>query len=123
MTGFDRMKFQLVEALQMHLLRPHKAPKIPDAGVLLWQAFLELDAARQFHAHGPCPISFAEIEAWCRVKRYPLQPRHVDVLQAMDAEMVRHLYALASGKKGAAPGPARKRRPAMTPALFDAMFL
>lgn len=90
MKAFDRLKRQLVEALRDHL-RTGRPVAVPEAGRLLWTAFIELDGARGYGDAGPHPVSFAEIEAWCRLKRYPLEPHHVDALRAMDSALIAHV--------------------------------
>jgi hypothetical protein len=99
MKGFDRLKRQLVEALACNL-RTGRPVTVPEAGRLLWSAFIELDGTRGFGEAGPQPIAFAEIEAWCRLKRTPLEPHHVDALRAMDAAMIAHVAAEARKAAG-----------------------
>lgn len=113
MTGFDRMREQLLRAFRVHLANPRVRPDVPEAGKILWEAFIDLDASRAFHANGACPITFLEIEAWCRLKRYPLEPRHVDVLRAMDSVLIRHLADVRKQELA-------KRKMKLTPKLFDA---
>ncbi|MFO1104604.1 MAG: hypothetical protein U1E34_00775 [Amaricoccus sp.] len=88
--ALDRLRRQLVEALQGHLATGRR-PAIPEAGGPLWSAFLDLDATRGFHAAGPQPITFAEIEAWGRLTRTPLEPHHVAILRAMDVALLQHV--------------------------------
>lgn len=116
MGGFERMQAQLVAALTNHLKRPNTPPKVPEAGLLLWQAFIELDMARAFHAEGPCPIAYSEIQAWADLHRWPLESRHIAVIKALDLAMLKHLNeaAIARAKAGG------KLRKSITPALFDA---
>jgi hypothetical protein len=95
--AFDRLRRQLVEALEAQL-RGRRA-EIPEAGRLLWSAFVELDGTRA----ETNPIAFAEIEAWARLKRLPLAPHHVDILRAMDAVLLAHVMAeerKAAGRAG-----------------------
>ncbi len=101
-------------------LRAHVAggarPRLPDFARYWWQAFADLHAARQWHAHGPQPISLAEIEAWARLHRVQLAPRHVALLRDMDAA-----WLAETSKPAAAPAKNVSARP-LTPELFDAMF-
>lgn len=94
MTAHDRLRAQLVAALKVHL-HHGDAPDVPEAGRLLWRAFMELDGTRTFHAAGPNPIGFAEIEAWGRLMGYPLAQRHVATLRAMDSALLGHVAAEA----------------------------
>lgn len=117
MSGFDRLKSQMVTALRGHLKSTHTAPPVPEAGLVLWNAFQEMDETRSFHSAGPNPISYAEIESWGRLKGYPLQPRHVEIIRAMDVALIEHFNAEAKRRDEAN----RRRRGAkMTPAMFDA---
>jgi len=86
----ERLRRQLVEALEAHL-RTSRPVAVPEAGRLLWRAFHELDATRGYGQSGPQPITSAEIEAWCRLTRTPLEPHHVGILRAMDAALVKHV--------------------------------
>jgi hypothetical protein len=93
--GFDRLTAQMVAALREHM-KSNERVDVPEAGALLWDAFLQLDAARTFHAAGPNPIGFAEIEAWARLMRMPLEPHHVRALRTMDAELLSPSSAASS---------------------------
>lgn len=107
MMAHDRLRAQLVAELERHL-RHQDRPQVPEAGHLLWRAFMELDGTRTFHAAGPNPISFAEIEAWARLMRYPLAPRHVSTIRAMDAALLVHVAERA--EKAAAKAAKARRR-------------
>lgn len=117
----DRLKRQMVDALLQNLRRRDDLPNVPEAGVLLWRAFLDLDGTRTFSAQGPSPIAYAEIEAWARLMGYALRPWHVDVLRAMDAALIRQFGEEIKRQKGARKAGA-KLRSALSPALFDARF-
>ncbi|MGY6410047.1 MAG: phage tail assembly chaperone [Alkalilacustris sp.] len=97
-------------------------PQMPDGTGLLWEAFLDLSLARTYHAQGPNPISFIEIEAWARLTRTPLQPHHVRIIRAMDVTFMEHFAAdrRAGAPEGARALP-RGSSHALTPALFDAL--
>lgn len=62
----------------------------------LWNAFQRLNATRSYHMAGPNPISFAEIEAFTRLIRQPLEPWQVAILLDMDAAWLGH--AMKGGK-------------------------
>ena len=114
-AGFDRLTTQLVAALRGRLTgKP--LPRVPEAGLPLWGAFCELSARRTWHAHGPNPIAYSEIEAWARLMRWPLEPRHVEAILALDDVWLEH-----SRKQVDKPeeDKAVSDRP-MTPAIFDA---
>lgn len=121
MGGLDRLEKQLVAALRAHLAGAPARP--PEAGVLLWQAFIELDMGRTLHMSGPNPIAYTEIEAWARLNRCPLAPHHVRILKAMDATLVEHAAtrAKATAPDGTASAPRESKAP-LTPKLFDAMM-
>ena len=93
-------------------------PRLPEGGGPLWTAFLDLSAARSGHAHGPNPISYAEILAYARLMRLPLAPHHVRTIRALDDAWLAHVRGPAAGKKGATVG----QRQALTGAMFDAVF-
>lgn len=105
----------LTGALRAHLAGGAR-PRLPDFARYWWQAFADLHAARQWHAHGPQPITIAEIEAWARLHRVTLSPRHVAMLRAMDAAWLEE-----TSKPAATPAKNVSARP-LTPELFDAMF-
>lgn len=90
---------------------------IPEAGHDLWRIFCELSASRTYHTAGPNPISYAEIDAYCRLFRWPLQPHHVDIIRALDAAYIEHAY-----DRNTKPGQDMGGGHSVTPALFDAMF-
>lgn len=112
----NKLKKNLVTALRAHLGGGRARP--PEAGILLWNIFDRLNRARSWHAHGPNPISYSEIEAYCRLGRQPLEPRHVDIIVAMDAAWIDHIHAhvaKAAPTVDLAPTP-------LTVEAFDAMF-
>lgn len=78
----NRLKRQLCAAVAASLDGSNARP--PEAGRPLWNAFQRLSAGRTYHAAGPNPIQFCEIEAFCRLMNLPLPPLHVEILQAMD---------------------------------------
>lgn len=84
------MKALIVSALRRHLAGGK--PVVPEAGVLLWNLFMEISASRTYHAAGPNPISYAEVEAYARLHRWPLQSHHVAIIRAMDDAWLEHTY-------------------------------
>ena len=99
-----------------------RKPRLPEGSAILWSAFGDLSRARGMGAMAPNPITLPEIEAWCRLNRTPLQPRHVEIIRAMDEAFLEH-FANASKGDTTADG-VRKIAPrsqqAISPALFDA---
>lgn len=114
MVAHDRLKRQLVAALKAHLTSSWPA-RLPEAGRLAWQWFAELSASRSYGMAGPDPLSFAEIEAWARLKRWPLEERHVDLIWALDRTWIDHAYARQ-------PNASERPAQAINPAAFDAVF-
>lgn len=95
---------------------------IPPGGELLWRWFLDLSATRTYHAAGPNPISYGEVEAYRRLTGWPLEPRHVAIIMAMDEVFVSHVHKRSTpppeGVKTMVPVSATP----MTAGRFDAMF-
>jgi len=121
----DRLKRLITAALRDHLDGHRRRP--PEAGIILWNAFAQLSAARTWHAHGPNPIGYAEIEAWCRLMRVPLEPGHVQIIRAMDQVWLLDAQSQLADGKGHPDPAAGKKLPRMskkplTAALFDAAF-
>lgn len=119
MRSFDRLEKHLVAALERALDK--KPARVPEAGRLLWQWFIALSETRTYHMAGPNPISFGEIEAFARLHRWPIEPRHVAIIRAMDAAWLAHAMARsgAGADKAAIPLSAAQD---INPAAFDAVF-
>ena len=98
----------------------------PEGGVILVEVFAELSVTRSWHANGPDPISFAEIEAWCRLMRVPLSPRHVRIILAMDKTWCNSFYEKKSRTSNAdgtaAPASPPISQHPLTVELLDAML-
>lgn len=119
MRSYDRLEKQLVAALERAL---DKAPtRIPEAGRLIWQWFIALSETRTYHMAGPNPISFAEMEAYAHLHRWPMEPRHVTIIRAMDAAWLAHANASGARREGKNAVPRSSSQP-MTADLFDAVF-
>jgi hypothetical protein len=113
-----RLEQQLVAALRRALAGAR--PQVPEAGALVWQWFVDLCGTRAVGAAGPRPIAYAEVEAYARLTGWPIEPRHVGLLRALDAEWMKHaLGNLTSRDRPTAP---RSSGQALTPAAFDAVF-
>lgn len=95
-----------------------KKPRAPDAGMALMQVFGQLAASRSWHSNGPNPISFADIEAYCRLMRLPLRPDHISIIQALDHIWTEDFYQKRN--KGAAAAPMVSNTP-LSAGLFDAL--
>jgi hypothetical protein len=63
---------------------------VPEPGIILWNIFIALGATRTYHSAGPNQISYTEIDAYCRLHRWPLEPHHVDIIVALDAAWLEH---------------------------------
>lgn len=114
----SRLQRQIIAALRSQLAGEASRP--PEAGVILWNVFGQLSGQRTWHAHGPNPISFADLEAYCRLMRLPLEPKHVGIILAMDRAWLDHVMA---SMKTSADRPRRHvSKQGLTPALMDAMF-
>ena len=101
-------------------LKAGDRPRIPAGGELLWHWFGDLHATRQVGYSGPMSITFMEIEAYARLNRLPIEPRHVAILRAMDRSFLEALDKTA-------PPPGVKAAPrvsdrVISTAMFDAIF-
>lgn len=114
-----RLERSLVEAVTA------AKPVVPEAGVLLWNLFMEISASRTYNAVGPNAISYAEIVAYADICRWPLQPHHVAIIRAMDDAWLAHAYRKMQGRQQAADsfdGHRAAKAPPLTAAGFDAVF-
>lgn len=105
-----------LERFMCDALRRHRTtgqhPIIPLAGVPLWQIFAALSPGRGWHNNGPQPLSVREIREQGALAGFPLELRHVEVIQALD----RAWLELEAG------GGAARPMAELTPEIFDAMF-
>ena len=88
------------------------------AALILWEAFQRLSRARSYGAAGPNPIGFPEIEAWMRLTRTPLEPHHVEVIEAMDAVWLNRARGIGGAPDGVKIAP-HKSAHKITPEMFD----
>ncbi|WP_406736984.1 hypothetical protein [Thioclava sp. GXIMD4215] len=107
------LKKQLVQAVRDG--RKGKG-RVPEAGAIIWEAFIALSMRRAHDQGIPNPISFTEIDAYCRVMRWPMEPHHVDMLLAMDDAW------LATIQTGGKAKDMQKSAHGLTPDLFDVSF-
>lgn len=115
----DRLTNHLCAAVRASLRNEKR--RLPEAGLLLWNAFQGLSATRTYHAAGPNPIQPSEIAAWCQLHRLPLAPRHVDILLAMYQAWLDHAYAAARRPEGVKALPPVSKTP-LTAGLLDAIL-
>lgn len=92
-----RLEKQLVTALEDQI-KHNREPNVPEAGILYWQMFCELSANRSFGATGPNPIQFTELQAWCQLRRWPLQQHHIDIILALDAAFIECIHSKTISK-------------------------
>jgi hypothetical protein len=83
--------------------------RVPEAGMALFAAFVALHQTRTYHAAGPNPIAYAEIESFARLTGTPLRPIDVAGLRKIDEAWI---VAQFSSRGGAS----------ISPAAFDAVF-
>lgn len=103
------------------ILQGKSAPAMnPEAGRLAWGWFVDLHQTRTHGFAGPNPISFAEIEAYARLHRWPLAARHIDLIIALDRAYLAHANH-SSHLTGGNPQP-RGSEQKLSPAAFDAVF-
>jgi hypothetical protein len=95
----------------LHALMNHGTPALPAGADALWRCFVDLCATRQWADGRPCPITYQEIDAYCRVMGAPLEPRHVQILRRLDLAWLKHTE-----------DPTPTERPTLTPDAFDAVF-
>lgn len=78
MPPLARLQAQLVDAATSD------KPRVPDAGRLLWRAFVALHNARTVTMAGAQAITHPAIQAFAQIERLPLRSNHVQILRAMD---------------------------------------
>jgi len=118
MTANDRLERQLVGALKRNL-STGRPVNVPEAGRLLWSIFCDLTVSRTSNGFGANPISYAEIQSYSAINRWPLSPSHIRIIRALDIAWLEHA---ASKAAKTTPEPTAKRTQPMTPQLFDALF-
>lgn len=114
-----RQSRRIVAALLDHLQGGRPMP--PAGSAPVWSAFRHLCLTRTWHAHGPNPISYAEIDAYCRLMRQPLEPHHVETICAMDQAWLSVTLPSSVAARNERISP-RTSQHALTPALLDTMF-
>ncbi|WP_323009838.1 hypothetical protein [Paracoccus sp. (in: a-proteobacteria)] len=114
MNARTRLSRQLCGAVTAALSGERVRP--PEAGRPLWNAFQRLNATRSYHMAGPNPISFAEIDAFARLMRLPLEPWHITILMDMDAAW------LAGAQKAKVPEGVKTLPPVSKHGISAALF-
>lgn len=118
----QRLEKHLCAALKKGLAG--KSGPIPAGGGPIWSAFCRLSEARSWHANGPNPISYAEIEAYCRVAKMPLGPSHISIVRALDGIWVSDFYRRQNqGREGAPKTMPPVSDHPLTAALFDVVTI
>lgn len=63
------------------LLEP---PPFPESGGYLWEWFWDLSAGRRGSPGSADPLTWAEMDAWARLRRLRPAPFEIDILRALD---------------------------------------
>ena len=114
MSAKDRLQRQLCGAIRSEM--SGGTPDVPEAGRLIWGMFIDLSTARTWSAAGPNPIQWSEIDAWARLRRWPVRNRHINVLRAMDRTWLECARLDRTGRQR----PVAEATPAALDAAFDA---
>lgn len=116
----DRLKQQLCAALKASL--DGRKVSFPEAGEALLSAFTALSRARSYHQYGPNPISWSDLAAWSQMMRVPIEPRHADIIMALDRVWIDHACrADKQAPEGVKTLPPVSDQP-ISAAMFDALF-
>lgn len=97
-----------------------KKPRAPDTGSGLLTVFGQLSGTRSWHANGPNPITFTEIDAYCRLMSLPLRPEHVAIIQSLDNVWTSDFYGKRDQARRKIAAPMVSSTP-LSAGLFDAM--
>lgn len=118
-----RLRELLCEELKRQLeAKAQTTPRIPAGGDLLFRWFLDLHRSRTYHAAGPNPISYTEIQAYAVMMRWPIEPRHAMILKAMDQTYLEcNMKPQIEAPEGVKTLPPISTAP-VTAGLVDAMF-
>ncbi|MEQ8446913.1 MAG: hypothetical protein RIB57_13595 [Pelagibacterium sp.] len=100
-------------------LNKSNEPRPPAGSEFILNLFQALSATRSHTQGGPNPISYSEIEAYARLHRLPIEPRHVKMIVEMDRTWLEHAYASIGTGDAQTPN---RRRPTLDAASFDAVF-
>ena len=81
--GWRRLNAQLAAALTDHL-RSGARPRLPMAGLPLWQVFAALSLARSWQAGTGQPIRWQDVQPCARLMGLAFAAHHVQAVMAMD---------------------------------------
>lgn len=62
---------------------------MPEVFSLVWKDFRNLDSARTSNGYSANPISFTEIEAYCRTMQIELQPWEIEIIKIFDITVLK----------------------------------
>jgi hypothetical protein len=88
--------------------------RVPPGSELYIKWFFDLAQTRTGGMAGPNPITYAEMEAYFRLHRWPVGAQHIDLMVALDQAWLAHVRA----KQGRGQASGQK----VSPATFDAVF-
>lgn len=111
-----KYKDHLCAALKAHLTGG-KA-RIPAGGKGMLDAFSALSGARTWHSHGPNPITWEAMAAWSRIMRVPIEPRHAEIIMALDDVWMTHIMQRSAAPEGVKTLPPVSEHP-INAALLD----
>lgn len=103
---------------EMMARRPYR---VPEGGAILLRAFGDLCRVRSSGDAGPNPLPLSEIDAWCRLNRWPLSPRQQAAIRAMDEAFLAHVRAEMARQRRTGPTGKTHLRP-FSEAAFDEVF-
>jgi hypothetical protein len=109
----DRLRKHLVAALEQAMKTGHPI-RVPPGSELYIKWYLDLARTRSGGMAGPNPITYAEMEAYFRLHRWPVAAHHIDLMVALDQAYL--AQARASQDRGQGPGQKG------SPVAFDAVF-
>ncbi|WP_185802980.1 phage tail assembly chaperone [Pontivivens nitratireducens] len=112
--AYTRFIDRMASAIEV-TVKTGNAPRLPDGGVFFWEAFSALSQSRQHGPGGLQPITWADLSAWQAVSGVHLEARHLAVIRAMDAALLRAARANQAGPGAIADAP-------ISAGLFDAIM-
>lgn len=110
-----RLQSQLRHAIIETARRTNSTLQVPEAGHLVWSWFASLHRTRHYGALGPEAICYREILAFVQLHRWPLEPRHIELITCLDEIYLKNL----SKVQGGAP---QHTSEVLSAANFDAVF-
>lgn len=116
----ERLRGQLADSIR-RIMHKEACP-VPEAGRDAWDWFLDLHATRTSGFAAPNAISYAEIDAYARLHRLPLQPHHVALIRAMDEAWMHEARKQAQKHKGPPDGHRQRSDQPLNVGLLDAIL-